>query len=127
MKKYLCVCLLLISAKAIANEEWTFIGKTVNGSSVFATNADSMPDGSLRMFLKAEEQRERKPEGLLAPFKKPEKYIETLGPFSLLVHCKKRVVRDYKAGTFGTEFYIPWEPITPGSFGAVAFNAFCKK
>jgi hypothetical protein len=119
--------LMLINFTSYAVNEWTFIGKTANGNSVFATKADGMPDGSWRMFLKAEQEMERKPEGLFAIFKNPEKYIETQGPFSVLVHCKKNSVRDYKAGTFGSEFYIPWEPITPGSYGSVAFNAFCKK
>jgi len=123
----MCLFAMLASLNTYAADEWKFIGKTANDTSVFATDADGMSDGSWRMFLKAEKEMERKPEGMFAMFKKPEKYTETLGPFSLLVHCKKRSVREYKAGTFGTEFYIPWEPVTPGSYGAVAYNAFCKK
>ncbi len=110
-----------------ASSDWTFVGKSENGSSVFATNAERMNDGSLRMFVKLEQEMERKPEGIFAMFKKPEKYIVTDGPHSVLVHCKKKAIREYKAGTFGSEFYIPWEPVVPGSLGAVAFNAFCKK
>lgn len=117
---------LSVMLTCYAASEWTFIGKTVNGTSVYATSADKMPDGSLRMYLKAEIELERKPEGAFAMFKKPEKYIETDGPFALLVHCKKRSARTYKAGELGSEFFIPWQPIAPGTYGAVAFNGFCK-
>jgi hypothetical protein len=127
MKYTWVAILLMLTGCAAAANEWTFIGKTANGASVFTTNADNLGDGSLRVFLKAEQEMLRKPEGLLAMFKKPEKYIEKSDPFSLLIHCKRRSVREYQAGVFGKEFYIPWEPITPGSFGSVAFNAFCKK
>ena len=127
LKNLMYVFVMLTSLNTYAADEWKFIGKTANGTSVFATDADGMSDGSWRMFIKAEQELEKPPEGIFAMFKKPEKYTEKFGPFSMLVHCKKRAVRDYKAGTFGTEFYIPWEPVTPGSYGAVAYNAFCKK
>lgn len=120
------VLLFTVSISVNAADEWTFIGKSANGSKVYATAADRMPDNSLRAFIKAEQEFEKQPEGLFAMFKKPTKYTETSEPSAILISCKKRAVRDYKAGTFGSEFYIPWEPITPGSFGSVAFNAFCK-
>jgi len=124
---FLLLTFLINSGAVWAADDWKFIGKTVNDTSVFATDADGMPDGSLRIFLKAEKEMERKPEGVFAMFKKPEKYIEKGDPFTILVHCKKRAVREYKAGELGSEFFIPWQPITPGSYGSVAFNAFCKK
>lgn len=130
MSKFLTLVLIFCmksQGEAWADEDWKNIGKTENGLSVFATNAEGMTDGSLRMFLRAEKEMERKPEGLFAMFKKPEKYIEKVGPISLLVHCKKRAVREYKAGNFGAEFYIPWEPVMPGTFGSLALNAYCKK
>ena len=121
------LCAFAITSVAQAADEWTFVGNTVNGSKVYVTNADTMPDGSLRMFIRSEREQERKPEGMFAMFKSPEKYTETVDPFPVLVHCKKKSVRDYKAGPLGSEFHVPWQPITPGSFGSVAFNAFCKK
>ena len=117
----------ILSINCYAENEWTFIGKSANGNSVFTTSADSMTDGSLRIFLKGEEQREKEPTGIFAFLKKPEKYIETIGPYPFLIHCKKKSIRKYVAGTFGAEFYNPWEPITPGSYGALGFSAFCKK
>lgn len=127
LKNLLVVSAMLASLNVNAADEWTFIGNTANGSRVFSTTADRMPDGSLRMFLKSEQDFEKKPEGWLAFLKKPEKYTETTDPFAVLIKCKNKTGRDYKAGTFGTEFYIPWEPITPGSYGSIAYNAFCKK
>lgn len=128
LKKILLLFVSLIClANSYAESEWTFIGKTADNNSVFTTNAESMTDGSLRIFLKGQVEKEREPQGLFAFLKKPEKYIETIGPVPILVHCKKRAVRNYVAGTFGAEFYNPWQPITPDSYGALGFNAFCKK
>ena len=70
---------------------------------------------------------ERPPQGLFAMFKQPEKYKEYVAPFPVLLNCKKKVVRDYVAGPLGSEFHIPWQLITPGSFAAVAFDGFCKR
>jgi hypothetical protein len=127
LKKLMPIFVMFASLNVYAADEWTYIGNTANGARVFATTADRMPDGSLRMFLKSEQDYEKQPEGLFAFLKKPEKYTETTDPFSVLIQCKNKTGRNYKAGTFGTEFYIPWEPITPGSYGSVAYNAFCKK
>ena len=125
--KFALMLLALTIINVWAADEWTSIGSTTNGSRVYATRADVMPDGSFRMFLRLEKEMERKPEGIFAMFKTPEKYVEKSDPFSVLVHCKKRAVRDYKAGPLGSEFHVPWEPVMPGSTGAQAFNAFCKK
>ena len=119
--------MLMLSAPSFANNEWTQIGTAENGYTVFATTAEGMQDGSWRLFVKAEKELERKPEGVFSMFKKPEKYLDRAGPFPVLVNCKKRAVRDYVAGPLGSEFHVPWQPIAPGSYGALAFNAFCKK
>jgi hypothetical protein len=126
--KFWSVMLLLVGTSAVlASDEWTRIGTAENGYSVFVTNADGMPDGSWRLFVKAEKELERKPEGTFAMFKKPEKYLDKVAPFAVLVNCKKKAVRDYVAGPLGSEFHVPWQPAVPGSYGALAFKAFCKK
>ena len=127
LNKLLSLFLLTCFAIAQAADEWTFIGMSENGYKIYATSADGMPDGSLRMFLRAEKLLERPPEGVFAMFKKPEKYMDKTEPFAVLVNCRKKAVRDYVAGSFGSEFYLPWQPATPGSYGAAALNAFCRK
>lgn len=122
----LTVITTFLALNSHAANEWTLIGKTENGTNVYATTADKMPDGSFRMFLKGEMELEKKPEGIFSMFKKNEKYIETDGPFALLVHCKKKAARAYRAGELGTEFFIPWQPIAPGTYGSVAYQGFCK-
>ena len=119
--------ILTLSAPTFAKDEWTRIGTAENGYTVFTTTAEGMPEGSWRLFLKAEKELERKPEGFLSAFKKPEKYLDKVAPFAVLVNCKKRAVRDFVAGPLGSEFHVPWQPAVPGSYGALAFNAFCKK
>jgi hypothetical protein len=79
------------------------------------------------MFLKTERDYEIKPEGFWAVFKSPETKTEKSDPFAILIHCQKKMGRDYVAGNLGSEFYVPWQPLAPGSNGYVAFNAFCKK
>ena len=122
----LLIAMLGASFSAFSADEWKPIGSTDDGYVIFATQVESQPDGSLRMFLKGEKQMEREPKGLLSIFSKPEKYVEKSSPFGVLVHCKKRAVRNYVPGDFGKEFYEPWQPPTPGTSGALAFNAFCK-
>jgi hypothetical protein len=95
-------------------DEWTFIGKTADGTLVYTTVADSMTDGSIRMFLKGQKETKTK------------KIIKSGNPFPILIHCDRKEGRDFKAGVFGDEYYIPWEPLVPGSYGAIAFKAFCK-
>jgi hypothetical protein len=119
--------ILLACFSANAAEEWTPIGKTENGISWSSTVAEGQSDGSLRVFLRGEILKKRESSGFLSMFKKPESYIEKTPPLAILVHCKKKVVRAYVAGSFGKEFYVPWEPATPDSPGALALNAFCTK
>lgn len=123
------ILLLSITTAAIGKEadEWTLIGKTANGTVVYTTKADVLADGTLRMFLKGEKDAERPPEGMFAMFKSPVKYKEYIDPFAILLNCKRKVGRNYVAGPLGSEFHVPWEPLPPGSYGSVAYNAFCKK
>ena len=128
LNKTLLLILAVVTA-AVGKEadEWTPIGKTTNGISVYTTKADVLADGTLRMFLKGERDAERPPEGMFAMFKSPVKYKEYIDPFAILLNCKRKVGRNHVAGPLGSEFHVPWEPLAPGSYGAVAYNAFCKK
>ena len=127
VSKFFSLAILVTCFSAYAAEEWTPIGNTENGISWSSTAAEGQSDGSLRMFLKGEKLMEREPTGFFSMFKKPEKYIQKTQPLALLVHCKKKVVRDYVAGSFGKEFYVPCEPATPDSPVALALHAFCHK
>ena len=123
------VLLFCVVTAAVGKEadEWTLIGKSANGTTVYSTKADVLADGTIRMFLKGERDAERPPEGMFAMFKSPVKYKEYVDPFALLLNCKRKVARNYVAGPLGSEFYVPWAPFAPGTFGSVAYNAFCNK
>jgi hypothetical protein len=123
------VLLICVATDAIGKEadEWTPIGKSANGTIVYTTKADVLADGTLRMFLKGERDAERPPEGTFAMFKSPVKYKEYVEPFAILLNCKRKMARDYVAGPLGSEFHKPWTPFAPGTFGSVAYNAFCTK
>lgn len=123
----LALGIFLFAVNVSSADDWKYIGNTSNGLRIYSVSAERMNDNSLRTFLRAERDLEKPPEGLFSIFQKPEKYTEKSEPFAVLVHCKKRAVRDYKAGDFGSEFYIPWEPLAPGSIGMLVFNAFCSK
>jgi hypothetical protein len=129
--KFVQIILLLFSiitnAYSKDADEWTLIGKTANGTNVYSTKADILSDGTLRMFLKGEKEVERPPEGVFAMFKSPTKTKEYVDAFPVLINCKRKVGRNYVAGPLGSEFHVPWEPFAPGTFGAVAYNAFCGK
>ena len=127
LKVFYSLLTLTVWFNSYAADEWTAIGKTTDGTVIFATNADVLNDGTLRMFVKGEKEIVKQPEGTFAMFKKPEKYKEYMDPFPILLNCKKKVGRKYVPGPLGSEFHVPWEPLAPGSLGYVAFNAFCKK
>ena len=106
------VCLflvaLLIASVGLA-ADWKQIYVHKNGVKWYASNAVQLEDGTIRVFLKA-----------VHPKRDPT-------PMAIILRCETEEGRDFVAGEFGSEFFKPWQPITPDSVGEIAFNAFCKK
>lgn len=107
--KYIFI-FLLITASQVFAAEWTQIYKDKkSGVKVYASESFILEDGTLRVFLKT--SNDKKINGK---------------PFAILVNCENRTVRDFIPGELGAEFFKPWAPLTPDSFGEMTFNAFCK-
>ena len=75
----------------------------------FSKDVVQLSDGSFRIFIKGIEKG------------------RSQGPFAILIKCDRKLVRDYVAGEFGTEFFKPWSPIYPDSVSEIAYNSFCLK
>lgn len=100
------VALLIASAGLAA--DWTQIFVHKNGVKWYASNAVQFDDGTIRVFLKVVRSKRES------------------APIAIILRCETEEVRDFEAGEFGSEFFKPWQPITPDSAGEIAFNAFCK-
>jgi len=105
--KYLILFMTVIVNNVFA-ADWSYIHTFKNGAKVYSTETYLLDDGTIRTFLKIVKGK------------------ASGSPFAILINCENRWVRDYVAGQFGSEFYIPWEPIPPDSVGEVAVNSFCK-
>ena len=88
--------------------EWKLIQTPMAGVRWYSSESYTLTDGTIRTYLKAEGRN------------------LNVEPFAILIDCKNRRVRDYEAGQFGAEFYKPWSPIKPDSYGEIGFNAFCS-
>ena len=108
MKKLIGLTLIVLSHISYA-AEWTLIESAKNGVRWYSSESFDLPDGTIRTYLKAEGRN------------------INIQPFAILIDCKTRSVRNYVPGTFGSEFYEPWQPIAPDSAGEIAYRTFCKK
>lgn len=88
--------------------DWTLIYTHKDGTKWYSTNAVRLDDGTIRLFLKGVHSK------------------RDSTPFAIILRCEKMQVRDFVAGELGSEYFQPWEPITPDSVGEIAFDAFCK-
>jgi hypothetical protein len=107
MKKWTIFLTLAVNQTFAAN--WSQIHTFKNGAKVYSAESYLLADGTVRTFLKITK-------GKISG-----------DPFAILINCENRLIRNYVAGDFGSEYFIPWEPITPDSVGEVAANSFCKK
>ena len=107
MKNFLIFYLIFTSVN-LAAAQWTLIHTHKNGVKLFSSESYELEDGTIRTFLKSVKGK------------------NSSKPFAILIDCKSRMGRNYVAGEFGTEFFNPWEPITPDSVGEAAYNSFCK-
>jgi TonB family protein len=105
--KCILIFLILCVSHAIA-ADWSQIHTFRNGAKVYSSESYILEDGTVRTFLKIVKGK------------------NSGSPFAILINCEQRLVRNYVAGQFGSEFYVPWEPITPDTVGEVAVNSFCK-
>ncbi len=107
MKKW--TIFLTIAVNQTFAADWSQIHTFKNGAKVYSAESYLLADGTVRTFLKITK-------GKISG-----------DPFAILINCENRLIRNYVAGDFGSEYFIPWEPITPDSVGEVAANSFCKK
>ena len=109
MKKlYAFTVSIMVSAAAFA-ADWTLIYEHPEGVKWYGTPAEKLGDGTLRAYVKP-----------VHPTRSPE-------PIAILLDCKKKRVRNYVAGQFGTEFFEPWQTIVPDSVSEISSNWYCKK
>lgn len=105
--KYILIFLTITISHTFA-ADWSHIHTFKNGAKVYSAESYVLDDGTIRTFLKIIKGK-------------------TSGsPFAILINCENRWIRNFVAGERGSEFFIPWEPITPDSVGEVAVNSFCK-
>ena len=88
--------------------DWTLIYTHKSGVKWYSSNAVKLEDGTIRLFIKGVYPK------------------RDSTPFAILLNCDIMQVRDFVAGDFGSEYFKPWQPITPDSVGEIAFDAFCK-
>jgi len=107
MKKWAIFLTLAVNQTFAA--DWSQIHTFKNGVKVYSAESYLLADGTVRTFLKITKGK------------------VSGDPFAILINCENRLVRNYVSGDFGSEYFIPWEPITPDSVGEVAVNSFCTK
>jgi len=109
MKKINTFVISIILSVTVFAAEWTQIYEHPDGVKWYGTSAEKVGTGIQRVYVKP-----------IHPKRNPE-------PIALLLDCKKKSVRNYVAGQFGTEFFEPWQPITPDSIGEISYSWYCKK
>jgi hypothetical protein len=88
--------------------DWTLIYAHKSGVKWYSSNAVKLNDGTIRLFIKGVHQK------------------KDSTPFAILLDCNAQNIRNFVAGNLGSDFYQPWQPITPDSVGEIAFDAYCK-
>ena len=108
MRQKLVYALVTSVSLTAGAADWTLISTPEPGVRWYSSESYTLGDGTIRTYLKSEGRNMNRP------------------PFAILIDCKRKRVRDYVAGEFGTEFFKPWQPITPDSAGELAHKAFCS-
>lgn len=109
MREKLVYALVTTISLTAGAAEWTLLSTPEPGVRWYSSESYRLSDGTIRTYLKSEGRNMNRP------------------PFAILIDCKRKRVRDYVAGEFGTEFFKPWQPITPDSAGELAYQAFCSE
>jgi TonB C terminal len=108
MKKIIFLLIIFFISFHAFSADWTLIYAHKSGVKWYSSNAVQLDDGTIRLFIKGVHPK------------------RDSTPFAILLNCDTMQVRNFVAGDFGSEFFKPWQPITPDSVGEIAFDAFCK-
>lgn len=108
MKNISFIFISFFLAATAFSADWTLIYAHKSGVKWYSSNAVKLNDGTIRLFIKGVHQK------------------KDSTPFAILLDCNAQNIRNFVAGNLGSDFYQPWQPITPDSVGEIAFDAYCK-